>query len=302
MTSTAEEAIARVPMWAGAKAIKVSALGGGITNHNYRVDVDGKSYALRIAGENTDLLGINREYEYAANLLAGQLGLAPDVVFFIRPEGYLITRFISGDAFSPEQIREHENIRRVAEILHKIHQMPEIPGTFSAFQVVKAYAKIAHRYDVAFPQNFHELIMQMKQAESALRVNPDPPQPCHNDLLFGNFITNSTLLVLDWEYAGMGDIFFDLANFSDNHELSEEQDLLLLKSYFGEVTKSISAHFRIMKIMSDFREAMWGLVQIGISELDFDFRDYADKHFQRLTKNIQDARWDQWLKEASNNV
>jgi thiamine kinase-like enzyme len=302
MTSTAEEVIARVPMWAGLEEIRVSPLGGGITNHNFKVDVQGKSYALRIAGENTDLLGINREFEYSANLAAGKLGLAPEVVYFIRPEGYLITRFINGDAFSPKQIREPDNIQRVAELLKQIHHMPEIPGTFSAFQVVKDYSKIAHRYKVDFPQNFHELIMRMKDAESVLRLNPDPPQPCHNDLLLGNFISNGPLLALDWEYAGMGDIFFDLANFSDNHELSEEQDLLLLGAYFGEVTKSISAHFGLMKIMSDFREAMWGLVQTGISQLDFDFRAYAGRHFQRLTQNIQDPRWDQWLKEVTNNV
>jgi succinate dehydrogenase flavin-adding protein (antitoxin of CptAB toxin-antitoxin module) len=34
---------------------------------------------------------------------------------------------------------------------------------------------------------------------------------------------------------------------------------------------------------------------MGISELDFNFQEYADKHFDRLTKNLQDPRWEQWL-------
>jgi len=54
-----------------------------------------------------------------------------------------------------------------------------------------------------------------------------------------------------------------------------------------------------MRILSDYREAMWGLVQTGVSQLDFDFRDYADKHFRRLTGNLQDPRWEQWIKEIS---
>jgi hypothetical protein len=50
-----------------------------------------------------------------------------------------------------------------------------------------------------------------------------------------------------------------------------------------------------MKILSDFREAMWAVVQIGISTLDFDYQRYAEKHFDRMTQNINDPRWDQWL-------
>ena len=96
----------------------------------------------------------------------------------------------------------------------------------------------------------------------------------------------------------MGDIFFDLANFSNNHELSAEENRLLLDCYFGEATPRGWAHFNLMKFMSDFREAMWGQVQIGISDLDFDFREYADKHFERLTKNIASPDWKQWLNEA----
>ena len=68
-------------------------LGGGITNNNFRIDVDGESFVLRIPGADTELLGINREYEYAANLAAGKLGIAPEVYYFIQPEGYLVTRF-----------------------------------------------------------------------------------------------------------------------------------------------------------------------------------------------------------------
>jgi hypothetical protein len=47
--------------------------------------------------------------------------------------------------------------------------------------------------------------------------------------------------------------------------------------------------------MSDFREAMWGLVQIGISDLDFDFQAYADKHFNRMAEMARDRRYEDWL-------
>jgi hypothetical protein len=58
------------------------------------------------------------------------------------------------------------------------------------------------------------------------------------------------------------------------------------------------AHFKIMKIMSDLREATWGFVQIGISKLDFNFREYADKFFGRAMDNILNPNWNEWLKEV----
>jgi len=302
MALTLEEALARVPQWAGVSDLKATPLGGGITNYNFRIDVGGEAFVLRIAGADTELLGINREYEYSANLAAGKLGIAPEVFFFIRPEGYLVTRFISGRPILPEEICQPENIRRVMDVLRKIHSMPEIPGNFDVFRVVTGYCKIARRYQVAFPKNFTWLIDRMQAAEEALNTHPLRPCPCHNDLLNANFLTNGQLYVLDWEYAGMGDAFFDLANFSDHHNLADEQDRWLLKCYFNEVTPSQWAHLKIMKIMSDLREATWALVQIGISKLDFDFRDYADNFFGRVIENIQNPQWNESLKEVSENV
>jgi hypothetical protein len=53
-----------------------------------------------------------------------------------------------------------------------------------------------------------------------------------------------------------------------------------------------------MKLMSDFREAMWGVVQTALSELDFDFDAYARKHFDRLLATAADPDFATWLEEA----
>ena len=293
-----EEAIARIPMWKDATELEVTLLRGGITNHNYRVDVDGKSFVLRISGDKTELLGINRDYEYRTQRIASELGIAPEVIYFDEENSYLITRFIEGRHLSLEEMREPKNIQRVVDTLHNIHTLPTFPVTFSAFQVVRDYAETARQYNVTFPQNFKWLFHQMQEAEAALSNRPLIPRPCHNDLLNGNFLLADKLYILDWEYAGMGDVFFDLANFSNNHDLSDHESRFLLDCYFEGLTPRHEAHLNIMKIMSDFREAMWGLVQIGISKIDFDFRAYANKHFDRLTQNILNPSWEQWLKEV----
>jgi len=303
MTLTVEEAISCVPLWAEVKReqIKISPLGGGITNNNFRLDIGGEAFVLRIAGANTELLGINRKWEYEANLTAGKLGIAPEVVYFIQPEGYLVTRFITGRAIPIEEMRQPETIRRVTEVVRRIHTMPALSSTFSAFRIIDDYIETARKYQVAFPKDFERLYGYVRGAEAALKVQAEKPCPCHNDLLNGNFLDAGQLYVLDWEYAGMGDPYFDLGNFSDHHGLSEDQDEWLLKCYFGEVTSKQSAHLKIMKALSDLREATWGLVQIGISKLDFDFREYADRFFDRVHQNMPDLRWGQWLKEITNN-
>ena len=80
----------------------------------------------------------------------------------------------------------------------------------------------------------------------------------------------------------MGDRFFDLANFSVNHEFDVDDDRRLLRAYFGAEREGDLASLRLMRFMSDFREAMWGVLQSGISELDFDFKGYAARHFDRM--------------------
>lgn len=303
MPLTIEEAISRVPQWSGAKEYAVTPLGGGITNYNFRVDISKEAFVIRVPGANTELLGINRNYEYAANLTAGKLGIAPEVYYFIQPEGYLVTRYINGRPLPLAEISQPENIRRVMQAVRKIHTMEAIPGRFDAFRVVHDYSIIALRYRVPFPDNYDRLISRTVEAERALRAQAQKLYPCHNDLLNANFLTNEQLFILDWEYAGMGDVFFDLANFSDNHELTNEQDSWMLRCYFDkEPTRTQWAHFKIMKVMSDLREAAWGLVQIGISKLDIDFQAYANKFFDRAFENIHNPHWDEWLKEVSKNV
>ena len=62
-------------------------------------------------------------------------------------------------------------------------------------------------------------------------------RPCHNDLLAGNIILDrdsGRLMLVDWEYAGMGHPCFDLGNLSVNNDFDEATDERLLRAYHGE--------------------------------------------------------------------
>ena len=112
-----------------------------------------------------------------------------------------------------------------------------------------------------------------------------PERPCHNDLLNANFIDDgSRIRIVDWEYAGMGDVFFDLANFSINHDLDADGRRELLEAYAGEVSPAAERALELMRFMSDFREAMWGVVQGAVSELDFDFGRVRGRAFRSASQ------------------
>ncbi len=306
MALTLHEAISRVPFLAAAKNVVTAPLTGGITNLNFKIDADGKSYVLRITGADTDKLGIRRDVEYCANLAAGRLGIAPEVIYYIEPEGYLVTRFIKARRMPPEVITRPDNIVRVVRKLRLFHRRaPELNVEFNVFRRVEMLTAVSKERNCKFPHDFDWIMQEMRDVEKALLKDPYVPTPCHDDLLNLNWLDEDVpgeigeVRLLDWEYAGMGDIFFDLANFSHHHRLSDDQVRLLLQTYFGEVTPKNFARLKLMWPMSEIHEAMWGTTQSGISKLDEDFQGYADLWFSRARQQFIDPRWQQWLKDVA---
>jgi thiamine kinase-like enzyme len=275
--------------WPG-RAPQTEPLGGGITNHNFKVSVDGEAYVLRIGGKDTELLGIDRRAEHAAALAAAACGAGPEVVAYLEAEKALVTKFVDGRALPVEEMRSPESVARVVATLKPFHEGGAIPARFDSFQVVETYAAAATERGVRLPAA-HERAAELAARIASVR-GPQPLRPCHNDLLNANFILDGTRLwIVDWEYAGMGDVFFDLANFSVNHELEPDEDDELLRCYFGERTEKDAAALSVMRFMSDFREAMWGVVQQALSELEFDFVGYAEQHFERLEQTAAAPRF-----------
>jgi thiamine kinase-like enzyme len=274
-------------LWPG-RGTTVEVLGGGITNQNLKVTLDdGSAYVLRIAGRNTERLEIDRGVEYDASLAAAAVGVGPSVVELLQPEGYLVTGFIEGAAVPVGRMREEATIRRVAASLRAVHRGPQLARRFNSFQIVENYRSTAFAQGVKVPEAYVRARQVARRIAEAR--GPIPERPCHNDLLNANFIDDGAVIrIVDWEYAGNGDVFFDLANFSVNNGLDADARRVLLDAYFGVVRPADERALELMRFMSDFREAMWGVVQQAISELDFDFPGYAEEHFARLDSTAAD--------------
>ena len=294
-------ALQRVPELFG-RELTFTALSGGITNRNYLIRVAGATerFVIRLAGNDTHLLGISREVEHAATVMSAGVGVGPEVVAFVRPEGYLVTRFIEGLPVSDAVVHEPGTLRAVADSIRHVHDGPAIPGLFIPFRIVEAYRALALARGVPIPPEYDLAQAVSRRIELALLSSPLELRPCHNDLLNANFIDDGKRIrIVDWEYAGMGDPFFDLGNFSVNHSLTGQEDALLLAAYDGEIRPPRAARLALMRVVSDFREAMWGVLQQGISTLDVDFVAYAGEHFERLLANASTPGFERALREAA---
>jgi thiamine kinase-like enzyme len=283
-------------LWPG-RDVRLEPLPGGITNANYLVSFGDERLVLRVAGENTELLGIDRRGETAANVLASSLGIAPEIHARSEHEGWMVTEFLPGRPIPFTEMASDEMLGAVTATLRRIHVAGKIHTSFDPFSIIGRYHDIALSRGVDEPFNYPAAHSVLDRIGS---VRPFRPSAfCHNDLLNGNFLYDGEVRILDWEYAGMGDPFFDLANFSTNHDFPLTSDVILLTRYFGRCDDSLLAVLALMKLVSELREAMWGVVQLAVSTLDVDFGAYCQERSNRYEVLLGAMDLDETLHAAS---
>lgn len=294
--------IAAVPEWRGHEPT-ITPIEAGRTNRNYRVEVGSATFFLRLSHEDTALLGIDRVAEYEAALAAAASGVGPEVVAHLPEHGCLITAWVAGEPLAEGDMEQESVLADVARVVSTIHAGPALPATFDAFRIVEAYRRVSAERGVPIPQAYGPAHAHAERIEAAFARAPVPACPCHNDLLSDNFLRGTDgFWLVDYEYSGMGDPFFDLGNLSINNGLSEASQETLLRLTFGEPTQAHRARLQLMRIMSDYREAMWGVIQQGLSTLDIDYVAYADRHFERLLRSMADERFERWLEQAAEAI
>jgi len=276
------------------------ALDGGITNRNFRLRLGGRDVVVRLPGKDTGLLGIDRSAEREATEAAARAGVGPEVVAFLTEPPCLVTAFIPGRPVEAAELRAPPLLDDVAAALRRVHEGADLPSRFDAFAIVEDYRATAAQRGAPIPAAFDGLAAGARAIRQVLTGPEHAPVACHNDLLTANFLFDGDhVRIVDWEYAGMGDRYFDLGNLSVNNGFAAADDERLLSAYWGEpCTARRFAALRLMRIMSDFREAMWGVVQTAISALDFDFAGYAGAHLERVSAGLADPRFPTWLEDA----
>ena len=255
------------------------ALTGGITNRNYRVRFGNVDTVVRLCGKHGAALGINRDTEHIATARAASLDIGPEVLTRLVDDDVLVCAFLPGGAVAIDTV-----VEPLAQAIKTFHGSGPLPTAFNVFALIERAPVGAAMHALA------------RRIGAAVRA--DGLVPCHNDLLAANVLSDpqSGVRLLDWEYAGMNHRCFDLGNLVANNDLDAAATERLLAAYFTQgVTDRDRAIVALMQLVSDLREAVWGLTQRDLSELDFDYEAYADKHFDRVRARAADPRLEDWI-------
>ncbi len=276
-----------LPCWQG--PISVEPLGGGMTNHNFRVLHGGARYVVRLGVDAAEHL-LWRENEGSVSATAAKCGFSPAV--FYRQPGVLVIDFIDGRVFSAEDVRNPENLRRLVDLLQRFHR--QMPGEFEGytimfwvFQTLRHYRKMLIRRDSAYVGQIPGLMEIAKSLERA--VGSVEIVFGHNDLLPANLIDDGEKIwLIDFDYAGFNSPLFDLSNLASNSELEEEQERHLLEMYFERpVTAGLWRSYHAMKCASLLRETMWSMVSEVYSPIEIDFVGYTRENRARFERAWQ---------------
>jgi thiamine kinase-like enzyme len=281
----------------GATTSDPEPLAGGITNRNYRIRFNSQDSVLRLAGKDTSLLGIDRRTEWQANGIAAELKIAPRVL--ASGEGWLVTEYVAGTPCDVAAVKAA--VGPIGEALRHFHDCgAELPIRFWVPELLDDYAHVVRERGGEVPEAYGQAVTLANRIAERLPLTE--PVPCHNDLLPANVLraAEGRIMMVDWEYAGMGHRFFDLGNLAAGAEFGPAEEERLLTAYLGcPPSGSALAGLRLMRVMSDAREAAWGVVQGVVSELDFDFQDYAARHFNRLAAATRGRDFEEWLSAAA---
>jgi thiamine kinase-like enzyme len=293
--------IARIPAWKEARETVIERI-AGVTNANYRITVDGERFVLRVSGANTAGLGIDRRCELAALQAAAAAGLAPEVVAFLPPEGHLVTKWVEGRHWDAPEFRTPQRVRLLTQTAQRIHALPSNGASFSPFRKVEAFLQAARDFDISFPQGIDGFLESMQTIENEQRRDPSTwLHFCHNDLVSVNYLfieAGQGLKVLDWEFAGMGDIYYDLATIVYTHDnvgpIPPDLEDVMLESYFGDATHLQRRRLLGMKYMLMLFGGAWGLAQHGMQRRGlipgtegFDYEDFAHYLFAHDIPELQ---------------
>jgi thiamine kinase-like enzyme len=296
--SRADQAVARVSLWKGQK-VEVSPLSGGLTNENYLVESGGSRYVVRVPGQSTELLSIDRTNEVHNTRAAATTGIGPKVLEVIPDLDVMVLEFIDGPTMSAPTLQSPEMARRMAESFRRLHAAPRFLQAFNMFRLIETYLGIVDEHGVTIPPEYRDWLPIVAKIERAVAAGALPSVPCHNDLLCENFIDDGTSLrIVDYELSGNNDPCFDLGNTAQEALFGEELRAALCEAYFGRADAQQLARMNLFALMSDVGWTLWGAIQAKISAIDYDFKDYYTTRWNRALEVLESDRLKTWLNAA----
>lgn len=207
----------------------------GLTNKSWIVERSDGALVIRAPFEHSDQLKIDRNNEAIILNIVSKEGIGAPVLFCAPKESLLITQYIEGPVWQYADAHKKTNIIKICSLLKKLHALgphQNIQTTYYS-EVLKYYWNLLK---VQYDQTLLQLAEKLDQTREAAL--------CHHDVNHFNIIDDGKKLwLIDWEYAALGDPYFDLASLACYHHYSQKEIKTLLQSYFRILTPEMEKRF-----------------------------------------------------------
>ena len=220
--------------------------------------------------------GADRREEARNARNAAEAGIAPEVVHADVDGGTFVTRLVDGRRVSPEDVRaDVDVITAVGHTLQRVHALPGGARRFDPFAVIDGHVTdLTGRHDLARHRAVRRAIGS-RATDRDLRL-------CHNDPWPGNVIVVDGVAVLvDWEYSGLNDPAWDLADFSVEAGLDRRGDDSLLRAYAGADDEAWRVRMEGLKPAVDLLWSLWSLAEFEAGNRADDFVAEAERRLER---------------------
>lgn len=261
---------------------------GGMSNINYKISYDGRTYVLRIPGNGAEGM-VERENEELNSLLAQNMGIHPSIVYFNRKTGIKLVEYISNaETLNSTSIQDTANLKQIATIYRTLHNSRvRERNDFNIFHEIDKYNFLMEKTGAKMYDNDRGGYSQIIALEHLLNEMGVELKPCHNDGVPENFIkdSNGKIYLIDWEYSGMNDPVAELAALFLESGFSERSTDIVLNTYFqGKIPSDIKERVLIYQILWDYLWAQWTVIKEAKGD---DFGNYGKMRFDRAMNNLK---------------
>lgn len=201
----------------------------GVSNDVYKITTAEGVYVLKHFRFDHPY-GLNRDQEVEVQKTLAHVGIAPEILHYDPIQGLLLQPYIDCPDLAQDASPMPYKIQRLGEICAHIHRLQVDVPVWSLRGRVQRYCEHLASFDSERAQHFQKRVQQHRKLLDSFANNP---VFCHNDLAFHHVYLTEPPLVIDWEYAGLGERYFELANCIHVNQFSDSEQQAFIHAYEG---------------------------------------------------------------------
>jgi thiamine kinase-like enzyme len=269
--------------------VLIDRLKGGMSNSNYVVKIKNAFFTFRIPGKNAFAF-VDRHIEKDTLELIKELHLDGNLLIDLELEtGYKISHYVEGTPLMVLDPSAYYD--RAANVLKRLHQSNLLAkNDYAPFNRLKKYETLVENEGIRHQPNYQDILNRFLKYRSLLEAQPKTL--CHNDSQPSNFILrpDGTLLLVDWEFGGNNDPYYDIACFGNN---DFKFAVGLLPIYLGKTPTA--SDWERLYLWRVFQCLQWHNVAlykeaIGLSqEMHLDFKAIAETYIVKANALFETA-------------